>query len=106
MNKYKSHIVTLLCLLFAFPQINNAVHYFWQQHTFQYSAEKRVVFGEKHNSHNCELHIFKVPAITAITFLSFTPFIPVSYFEKPFILFKKYVFQTLHSCFLRGPPAV
>ncbi|THF49413.1 hypothetical protein E6C50_11720 [Flavobacterium supellecticarium] len=106
MNKYKQHIVILLCLIFAFPQINNAVHYFWTEHTFHYTAEKRVVFGEKHHAHNCELHIFKIPAITAISFFSFTPFIPVYPVEKPFRLIKKYGSQTLFSCFLRGPPAV
>lgn len=106
MNKYKQHIVILLCLIFAFPQINNAVHYFWLEHTFSYSTEKRVVVSELHNHHNCELHIFKVPAITAITFLSFTPFIPVLPTEKPFRHFKKYGSKTIHSRFLRGPPTV
>jgi len=106
MKRFKIHISLFLLCLFAFPQINNALHYFVVEHHFDNNSSNEKQFSHTHKTHNCQQSIFKTPSILlfhfdyikqvkTIVFTELTPLIFIS-------IYKKNVFKNLSD---RGPPA-
>lgn len=63
MKKFPLHSSVFLLLLFVFPQINNALHYFVVEHHFHaYNSNEKQVH-HTHQTHDCEQSIFKIPSI-------------------------------------------
>src|SRR5690554_3088003 len=63
MKKFQLHSSIFFILLFAFPQINNALHYFVVEHHFHAYNPNEKQFHHKHQTHDCEQSIFKTPSI-------------------------------------------
>lgn len=99
MKKFPLHSSVFLLLLFVFPQINNALHYFVVEHHFHAYNPNEKQFHHTHQTHDCEQSIFKTPSIvlfdlgyteltkTVLFFkkdtFSFDSFYRITFFENP-----------------------
>lgn len=105
MKKFHSHISLFLLLIFAFPQINNAIHYFVIEHHLQQYNSNEKQFHSSDKTHDCELSIYKTPG----TFLfdsGYSELKKIILFfgvEKPLynIVYKKIYFENISN---KGPP--
>lgn len=68
MKKFPIHSTVFLLLLFVFPQINNALHYFIVEHHFHRYNTSEKEFHHTHQTHDCEQSIFKIPSIVLFDF--------------------------------------
>lgn len=105
MKKLQSHIGLFLLVLFVFPQMNNALHYFVVEHHFHKYNPNEKQFHHNDKTHDCEQSIFKILSTLLFDF-GYTEFVRnVTFYEveKPlFILFyKKIFFENVSD---RGPP--
>jgi len=105
MKIFQSHISLFLLCLFAFPQVNNALHYFVVEHHLDNNNSNEKQFSNTHKTHNCQQSIFKIPSILLFYF-GCVPQIKTIVFNKKSILifisfYKKNVFNSLSD---RGPP--
>jgi len=105
MKRFQVHISLFLLCLFAFPQINNALHYFVIEHHFHPNNSIEKQFNHDHKNHNCEQSIFKISSILLLNF-DYTERVKTFVFNQIRILifisfYKKNVFKNLSD---RGPP--
>lgn len=93
----------LLLLIFLFPQINNALHYFVVKHNYNHSHTNQLHNNEK--THDCELSIYKMPSVLLFDFGYTEPKknILFSKVDKPFFIsfYTRTFFKILSD---RGPP--
>jgi len=105
MKVFHSHISLFLLGLFAFPQVNNALHYFVVEHHFHQSNQDEKQFNHNQKNHNCEQSIFKNPNVLLLDF-GYIKQVETNVFTKKNLLFfisfyKKIVYKNLSD---RGPP--
>ncbi len=105
MKKLHSHIGLFLLVLFVFPQINNALHYFVVEHHFHQYSQNEKQFYHSHKTHDCEQSIFKIPSILLVDFgyKELSRFICFHSIGKSLykVFYKKIFFENITN---KGPP--
>lgn len=94
----------LLLLIFLFPQVNNALHYFVIEHHFHECSDEKQ-FYHNHKTHDCEQSIYKIPNILLFDFgyKELAKTICFYSIEKPLykVFYKKIFFENITN---KGPP--
>jgi len=106
MRKFALHINLFLLVLFVFPQINNALHYYIVEH-----VHHKYEFGENiypnHKKHDCKVSTFKIPSILLFDFGYIVIKTPVFYHNKQYIwnniFYETLFFENISN---RGPPII
>ena len=105
MKKFPLHSSVFLLLLFVFPQVNNALHYFVVEHHFHAYDSNEKQYYHKNQTHDCEQSIFKTPSILLLD-LEYTELIKTVLFFKK----EKFGLDLFHNIIFfknpsnRGPP--
>lgn len=105
MKKFHLYSSIFLLLLFVFPQINNALHYFVVEHHFHAYGSTEKQFHHHHQTHDCEQSIYKSPSILLLD-LEYTELTKtVLFFKKEklslYLLYSIIFFRNQSD---RGPP--
>lgn len=104
MNNGRKHITIVLLVLFLAPQANNALHYFWLQHHFGKINHNKIYVSKKHEVHNCDTSLFKLPAATTV------PGVVLNFILKSVFCLVASYYKAVHYKIakevhrLRGPP--
>jgi len=106
MIRLAKHISLFLFVLFVFPQINNALHFYIIDHVYhKYDSGENIYPNYK--NHDCQVSTFKIPKILLFDFEYTFRKIQILYHEKQennIIGFYENLF--LKNNFNKGPPMV